>query len=116
MPTRKRQANKRKVQEPVKEAVETKKEKLGMRFLYSYKFFCITIVNHIMSVSSAIEAMVVVYVRYTCFKISKIMEVISYFECDFIEGKTGGKIQMGETRMSYKFQNHRRQLSVINCI
>ena len=53
MPTRKRQASKRKVQEPVKEAVETKKEKLGMRIrgaslLYSYKFFCI-IVNHVMS-------------------------------------------------------------------
>lgn len=79
MPTRKRQASKRKVQEPAKEAVETKKEKLGMRCIsiYSYKFFCITVVNHAMSVSSAIKPWLLGtvqqsgIVRYTCFKISK---------------------------------------------
>ena len=44
MPARKRQASKRKVQELVKEAVETKKEKLGMRnisvFVKSFPRYC----------------------------------------------------------------------------
>ena len=44
MPARKRQASKRKVQDLVKEAVETKREKLGMRsisvFVKSFPRYC----------------------------------------------------------------------------